>query len=188
MTVTSLKDYAKQHNITYEAVRQQVARYREELGEHIIIDGRQQLLDEAAVAFLDARREKNPVVVMQQDKDDRIDELDKENKLLLKKIASLQEDLIHEKDERAAIAEKIANINLLEARAKEAEAVTEALKEQADEANQKAADFEKLAIDARKREVEATTETEKAKAETAEIKAKYENLKKRNLWQRIWNK
>lgn len=58
MHVISLRDYAAQKGITYEAVRQQVVRYKDELEGHIIKDGRQQFLDEEAVSFLDAKRQK----------------------------------------------------------------------------------------------------------------------------------
>ena len=38
---------AKQNNISYEAVRKQVARYKDELKGHLIKEGRQQFLDES---------------------------------------------------------------------------------------------------------------------------------------------
>lgn len=88
MAVTSLREYAKRKNISYEAVRKQVARYREELGDHITMDGRQQFLDDEAVAFLDAKRQKSPVVIIQQGKDEQIEQLTKERDLLLAKVAA----------------------------------------------------------------------------------------------------
>ena len=75
MNVITLRDYAKQNNISYEAVRKQVVRYQDELAGHLIRDGRQQFLDDEAVAFLDARRQKNPVAIIQIEKDEKIDEL-----------------------------------------------------------------------------------------------------------------
>ena len=95
MTVISLKDYAAQKNISYEAVRQQVVRYKDELEGHIIRDGRQQFLDEEAVLFLDAKRQKNPVAIIQQSKDEQIEELDNQVKQLLIKTAA-QADRISE--------------------------------------------------------------------------------------------
>lgn len=95
MNVISLKDYAAQNNISYEAVRQQVVRYKEDLEAHIIRDGRQQFLDEEAVAFLDNKRQKNPVAIIQQSKDDAIEELRGERDQLLLKIAA-QADRISE--------------------------------------------------------------------------------------------
>lgn len=87
MNVISLKEYAKQNNISYEAVRQQVVRYADELGEHLIRDGRQQFLDEEAVTFLDAKRQKNPVTIIQMDKDEQIETLRQEKETLLLKVA-----------------------------------------------------------------------------------------------------
>ena len=94
MTIISLKDYAKQNRISYEAVRQQVVRYQDELAGHLIRDGRQQFLDEEAVAFLDARRKKNPVAIIQMDKDETIDRLKQNENVLLTKIAQ-QADTIN---------------------------------------------------------------------------------------------
>lgn len=151
MNVISLKDYAKQHNISYEAVRKQVSRFKDDLSGHIIQDGRQQLLDEEAVAFLDARREKNPIAIIQQDKDDTISTLEAENKNLLQKVALLQDELLNEKNQRIELAGKIAKIELLEERAASAE--------------QKVAAAEKQAIFARQREIEAETALEDMRRE-----------------------
>lgn len=95
VNVISFKDYAAQKNISYEAVRQQVVRYKEELAGHVIRDGRQQFLDEEAVAFLDAKRQKNPVAIIQMDKDEQIEELEDQVKQLLVKTAA-QADRISE--------------------------------------------------------------------------------------------
>lgn len=119
MILISLKDYAEKNNITYEAVRQQVKRYKNELGSHIIIDGRQQFLDEEAVSFLDDKRQKNPVTIIQQSKDEAIEQLRQDKEKLLMKIAA-QADKISElegwKGEHAiAIAEANQRQALLEA-------------------------------------------------------------------------
>ena len=89
MAIISLRDYAKEKHVSYEAIRKQVVRYKDDLGDHIIVDGRQQFLDEYAVAFLDERRKKNPVVVYHQEKDETIEALKQEVARLLRK----QEDL-----------------------------------------------------------------------------------------------
>ena len=109
----SLKDYAKQKNITYEAVRKQVNRFRNELNGHIHFVGRTQYLDDDAICFLDERRKQNPVVVLQTDKDDEIQQLYNENKALLLKVAELQESLIRENEEVKALQQK--QIGLLQA-------------------------------------------------------------------------
>lgn len=99
----TLKDYAKQHNVTYEAIRSQVNRYREQLGDHIIQDGRQQFLDDYAVAFLDERRQKNPVVVHQQSKDEAYEQVRQELEVALKTIANLQQFKIATLESRQAL-------------------------------------------------------------------------------------
>lgn len=111
--VISLKDYAKQKNITYEAVRKQVNRFRNELNGHIHFVGRTQYLDNDAICFLDERRKQNPVVVLQTDKDDEIQRLYNENKALLLKVAELQESLIRENEEVKALQQE--QIGLLQA-------------------------------------------------------------------------
>lgn len=115
MNVISLKDYAKQNNISYEAVRQQVVRYKDDLAEHIIRDGRQQFLDEEAVAFLDSKRQKNPVAIIQQDKDDTIRNLEEENKNLHIQLENVQAALIAEKDRSHALELENVKIARLEA-------------------------------------------------------------------------
>ena len=116
MNVITLRDYAKQNNISYEAVRKQVVRYQDELAGHLIRDGRQQFLDDEAVAFLDARRQKNPVAIIQIEKDEKIDQLEHENKILLQELAAVQKALLNEKDKiDLLLSEKNAQLALLEA-------------------------------------------------------------------------
>ena len=133
MKTVSLKDYAEQKRVSYEAVRQQVIRYKKELGNHIIRDGRQQFLDEEAVAFLDEKRQKNPVTVIQQDKNGQIEAL--EEQLLMKTAA--QADRIAElsewKAEKAvAIASAEQQKLLLEERTKRVEQLESTAKEALD--------------------------------------------------------
>lgn len=103
----TLKDYAKKRNTSYEAVRQQVNRYRDELGDHLYKQGRTQFLDDEAVAFLDARRKTNPVVVIEHDKDDRIAELKAQNEALKVKIMQLQEVIISRDDRIMELTDRV---------------------------------------------------------------------------------
>ena len=59
----SIRDYARDSGVSYEAVRKQIKRYEGDLKGHIRIDGRTQYLDDVAVAFLNEHRSKNPLVV-----------------------------------------------------------------------------------------------------------------------------
>lgn len=122
MTVISMKDYAAKKNISYEAVRQQVVRYKEDLDGHIIKDGRQQFLDEEAVAFLDAKRQKNPVAIIQQSKDEAIEQLRGEKENLLLKVADLQDQLLRTMESAHQAQLAAARVDLLEAAAADREA------------------------------------------------------------------
>ena len=110
MNIISLKEYAELKNVTYEAVRQQVNRYKDELGSHIIRDGRQQFLDETAVTFLDEKRERNPVVVVQQSKDEEIERLERENRNLQMKITEQADKIANLAEWKAEKALQIAQI------------------------------------------------------------------------------
>lgn len=102
----SIKEYAKEHGISYESVRRQVNRYKEELGEHLIKEKRTQYLDEEAVKFLDAKRKSNPVMVVEADRDEELKNLREENKMLSLKVMQLQDDLLKEKDIVKALKEE----------------------------------------------------------------------------------
>lgn len=131
MGVISLKDYATMRNVSYEAVRQQVVRYSEELGEHIVRDGRQQFLDEEAVSFLDYKRQKNPVTIIQVSKDEEIERLKEENENLQRKVTAQANRIAELADWKAENALLIARAEqqtlLLEEKTKSA--VTAAVQE-----------------------------------------------------------
>lgn len=163
MGVISLKEYARIKNITYEAVRQQVTRYREKLGDHVIKDGRQQFLDEEAVAFLDERRQKNPVILYQENKDEELERLREDNQRLLEELNGAKSRIISQQDRLYELAASEQKMLLLEA-------TTKAAEERAAAAEQKAAESEKQAISAVQRKVEAelALEESRERAETAD--------------------
>lgn len=97
--MVSIRDYAKNKGVSYEAVRKQVNRYKKELGEHISKVNRTQYLDDEAVAFLDSKRAESPIIILENNKDEQIFRLENENKNLLIKVAELQEELLREKDQ-----------------------------------------------------------------------------------------
>ena len=97
--MVTLKEYAKNKGISYEAVRKQVARYREALGDHIVVNGKTQYLDEDAVNFLDSKRAVNAVHIIEHDKDEQIEELQRQNENMRLKIMELQDQLIKSKDQ-----------------------------------------------------------------------------------------
>ena len=102
----SIKEYAKQKQVSYEAVRKQINRYKKELGNHIQKVGRTQYLDEEAEQFLNEKRNTSPVVLVQASKDEELGELRKEKEMLLLKVAELQDQLLKEKDQVKSLQEE----------------------------------------------------------------------------------
>lgn len=95
MNDITLKEYAKLHNISYEAVRKSVNRYKDELKGHIIKINKTQYLDDFAINYLDQKRKTNPIIIYELDKDEKIRNLEEENKklhmLLEKKLMEIDE-------------------------------------------------------------------------------------------------
>lgn len=178
MNVISLKDYAAQKNISYEAVRQQVVRYKDDLAGHLIRDGRQQFLDEEAVAFLDAKRQKNPVAIIQQNKDEQIEELEDQVKQLLIETAAQAKkisELAEWKAENALLIAGAEQSRLALQEAQEEKAalqrdyaqVAEALEQMREEAAQRLQEAEA----AEQRELEAQQRADRAEARLEEVRS-----------------
>lgn len=89
----TLKEYAASRDVSYEAVRRQVNKLRDELGEHIIIQNKTQMLDDTAVELLDQKRAESKIVVIKETSAE-VDQLRQDNNDLRDKILQLQEQLI----------------------------------------------------------------------------------------------
>jgi Cft2 family RNA processing exonuclease len=131
--MVSIRDYAKMNNVSYEAIRQQVKRYEDELNGHIIKQNRTQFLDDVAVDILDQHRKENPVVIINKDTDSRLKQLEDENKNLLIKVAQ-QADKISQLNED--LKNKIEQMTSLMLENKEKTSLLEQKKDQAEEINQ----------------------------------------------------
>lgn len=171
----TLKDYALEKKISYEAVRKQVKRYREELRDHVIVDGRQQFLDDVAVAFLDEKRMKNPIIVEQNEKKEQIEDFQIIHNNLLIKIAE-QADKISElsewKSEQAlAIAMASHQQILLEEKTKK----VESLQSELEKANRRIEELQR----------EKENAIKNIEQELAEEKCKKLTLKERILGKRM---
>lgn len=130
----SIKNYAKARNISYEAARKQVKRYAAELEGHIRTQNRTQYLDNYAVELLDSHRQSSPIVIMQQDKDDELQQLRTENKALLQQVAALQDKLLTAQENAIAAAKQTAMLEAAEADRSRLEARAEALERELAEA------------------------------------------------------
>ena len=123
----SIKDYARARKISYEAARQQVKRYADELAGHISRQNRTQYLDDYAVSLLDDHRQQNPVVVINQDRSEEIERLRVENKALLQQVATLQDRLLTAQESAIEAAKATARLEAAEADRSRLEARTAAL-------------------------------------------------------------
>lgn len=162
----SLKDYAAQKNVSYEAVRKQVTRYKEDLEGHIVLDGRQQFLDDEAVAFLDSKRQKNPVIIYQQSKDDEIATLKEEREQLILKVAAQAERIA---DLTQFKLETIEKRQAIEAATAQQALREQALIEREASITQELAEARQEAAEAAQREVE-----EKIRQEVARVRLEAE--------------
>ena len=129
----TIRDYAKENNVSYEAIRKQIKRYEDELNGHIIKQNRTQFLDDIAVAILDQHRRENPVIIVNQDTDFRLKQLEDENKNLLIKVAQ-QADKISQLNED--LKNKIEQMTSLMLENKEKTSLLEQKRDQAEEINQ----------------------------------------------------
>ena len=169
----SIKDYAAQHGISYEAARQQISRYsgREvdgfRISEHINKVGRTQYLDDDAVDFLNERRSRNPVIVQQEGQSETIERM-------RARIDALQNRLIEAQDEyRTLLQDKHAiemqAQKLLEDKqqVEELRASTEAAEKRAEvaESDKRQAEEDAARL---KEEAEAAEQSEKEARERAE--------------------
>ena len=92
MKLISIRDYAKSKGISYEAVRRQVVKYREDLADHTVRQKGITYLDEDAVKFLDERRRQSPLVIVREDQTAQIEELERQIDALKNTLDVLREE------------------------------------------------------------------------------------------------
>lgn len=209
MNVITIRDYARQHGVSYEAVRKQVVQYRKELNDHIIMQGRKQYLDDEAVRILDDHRKKSAVSVVVEDRSVRIQELEEENKHLMAEIARLQaegnacrDQIIQLLTEKQSYLEDKGRISLMleqhEQQGKELKTALKELSESRERAAQMQAEKEAMNRKIEEQEAEKSNmqgrlessaeEAEELKKQLQEAQDRAERLKNRGLWARITNK
>lgn len=120
--MVSIRDYAKMNNVSYEAIRQQVKRYEDELNGHIIKQNRTQFLDDVAIDILNESRQ---MVQLQNDI-----QVHEENDNLRKEVNDLKNKIINLQDELKVKTEQMTSL-LLEN--KEKTLLLEQKKDQAEE-------------------------------------------------------
>ena len=110
MELMTIKQFAEDQGISYEAVRKQVSRYSEELSGHILKQNRTQYLDEKAVEFLKERRRESPIVLQTMDQGEEISRLRDQVESLKAQLMTAQNELLKSQDERLKAQDRIIEL------------------------------------------------------------------------------
>lgn len=205
----TIKDYAKQKGVSYEAIRKQIKRYDAELEGHLIKQNRFLMLDDEAVQFLDGKRSENPVIVYEQNKDEELEQLRQENKMLLiqmntvqDQLGKFQQKLIAEMSTTKLLTQEKVQYLEYKAQSEQKELQLQDLAKARDAAQARADQQEAVlrlkeqqigALTAAKETAAANLQEARARIEEAEARAKAaeeetERLKKRSFWDRLFNR
>lgn len=118
-----IKDYAKERNISHQAVYKLIENHEVELKDYIVKQGRTRYLMPEAEEILDSYRNKAQIVIEKQDRIDEIERLNTENKNLLLKVATQADKIAtlaeEAKNNAILIAEANNNAKLLEDKTKQ---------------------------------------------------------------------
>ncbi len=205
----TIKDYAKQKGVSYEAIRKQIKRYDAELEGHLIKQNRFLMLDDEAVQFLDGKRSENPVIVYEQNKDEELEQLRQENKMLLiqmntvqDQLGKVQQKLIAEMSTTKLLTQEKVQYLEYKAQSEQKELQLQDLAKARDTAQARADQQEAVlrlkeqqigALTAAKETAAANLQEARVRIEEAEARAKAaeeetERLKKRSFWDRLFNR
>ena len=188
----TVKEFAKKQHRTVQAVYQSIDRYKIQLDGHIQKIGRTSYLDDDAVAFLESKREQNPVVIYQQDKDEELDQLRKNADVMKAKIAELLEEANKSQKDYIALQAENAKLMALPAETEKklalAEKDLEHANEKLEEKDQKIAEqkgeIEEKAIQLKT----AQEETERQKKEIDRLTEELRKETSKTWWQKLWHK
>ena len=192
----TVKEFAKKQHRTVQAVYQSIDRYKIQLDGHIQKIGRTSYLDDDAVAFLESKREQNPVVIYQQDKDEELEQLRKNADVMKAKIAELQDKINKGQENYIALQAENAELRALPAETEKKLAVAEVelknANEKIDEKDQKIAE-QKGEIEEKAAQLKTAQEdAERQKQDyQKEIDRLTEELRKeasKTWWQKLWHK
>ena len=205
----TIKDYAKQKGVSYEAIRKQIKRYEEELEGHLVKQNRFLMLDDEAVQFLDSKRSQNPVIVYEQNKDEELEQLRHENKVLLiqmntvqDQLGKVQQKLIAEMNATKLLTQEKVQYLEYKAQSEQKEVQLKDLARARDAAQAKADQQEAVlrlkeqqigALTAAKETAAASLKAADEKIAAAEARAKAaeeeaSRLKNRSFWDRLFNR
>ena len=188
----SIKDYAQENGVSYEAVRQQVVRYKEELAGHIRKQGRTQYLDDVAVAILNDHRAQNPVVVYNKDAGEqlrnlqaKVEELTEENRSLLKALNGAKDRIIELQENQGLLEAAREEKAILQRNYDRTNETLEKVRNEAYLRAQEAASAEQRESKAKKRADQAEAAMKAVEDENHLLRQQMEQLQHRSRWDRF---
>ena len=205
----TIKEYAQNQGVTYEAIRKQLKRYASELDGHIHQIGRRQFLDDFAMDFINEKRNDSPIIQRQQDKDDEIKELNQQLAKALAENGRLNQIIGKQGEKIASLAEQNSKVLQLEQSVQSKNEKIKQLEDAAAAQTAEIADFKALVADKDKSLedgkkqlqeeqqahlntasdlAETETKLSSANAEIAALKAENEKIKNSSLFSRIFKK
>ena len=196
----TVKEFAKKQHRTVQAVYQSIDRYKMQLDGHIQKIGRTSYLDDEAVAFLESKREQNPVVIYQQDKDEELELLRKNADVMKAKIAELQEKINKSQEDYIALQAENAKLLALPAETEKKLAVAEIeLKNAIEKIGEREKEIAEQKGEIEARAAQLKTALEDAERQKQEIRDDYqkeinrlnEELRiesSKTWWQKLWHK
>ena len=107
MDLMTLKQFAEDQGISYEAVRRAVKRHEDKLTGHVIENDGVRYLDEEAVRILKERRRESPIIVQTMDQGEEIRELRAQIESLRAQLMQAQNELLSSKDRIIALQDEV---------------------------------------------------------------------------------
>lgn len=107
----TVSEYAQIKGISTQAVSNHLKRYKKDLSNHVIMRGRSRVLDEFAVDFLNKKVTGARVTVYDGAKDEKIQQLQDENKQLQQHIITIQSEYVKMQEK---LQEQIMKTHVLE--------------------------------------------------------------------------
>lgn len=110
MDYTSLKEFAEQHNISYEAARKSFTRYAKDLEGHTVMKDRTRMLDEYAVKYLEEKRRSSPIITIVEGSREDVKRLEEEVAALREQLLSAREDYIQLQNKHVRAQNRIIDL------------------------------------------------------------------------------
>ena len=174
----TIREYAKKHHVSYEAIRSQVSRYREDLEGHVITNGRTKYLDDIAVSYLDGKRRNDPVSVVTVERSEIVDALREQIDALRNELMITQKRVIELQSENQRMIATETKYNLLLESSNEKTATIETLREDLKDARREREAAQAQADRAREDLKSVHDETDRIRKERDEAQADARSYRK----------